>query len=163
MFIANLVAELIEERDVDAVFIDGQGNGGGVVDRLKEMGYGKKIFDVTFGSKANNEIYFDHRVELWARLRDWLVNGSIDSTPKLLTDLNAPEWKAFGPQEKIKLESKEDMEKRGIKSTDHADALALTFHCQIARKHLGDPRRMPGRRKGTRIAAGVDYKIFGAT
>jgi phage terminase large subunit-like protein len=39
MIIANNVAEAIEKYKVDKVFIDGVGVGGGVVDRLNQMGY----------------------------------------------------------------------------------------------------------------------------
>jgi len=156
MYVANKCAELIDEYNPDGVFIDA-GAGAGIIDRLKEMGY--RVFEVGFGTASTDAQYWDHRTELWGRMREWLSGGMIDANAKLLTDLCAPEWSPFGKEDKIKLESKEQMKKRGIKSPDHADALALTFHCKIARKDLTSAKGSRSRRP--RIAQGLDYNIFG--
>lgn len=71
----------------------------------------------------------------------------IDNNPKLLDDLCAPEYEFAGREDKIKLESKEKMKKRGLSSPDHADALAVTFHAKIARKDLRTGRGQSVRRK----------------
>lgn len=155
MYVANMCAELIDKYDPDGVFIDA-GAGAGVIDRLKEMGY--KVFEVGFGTSSTDPQYYDHRTELWGRMREWLGGAMIDNNPKLLADLCAPEWSPFGKEDKLKLESKEIMKKRGVKSPDHADALALTFHCNIARKDIATAKN--GYRK-VRVAKGMDYKIFG--
>ena len=47
MKLANKCAELIDKYRPDAVCIDG-GNGSGVIDRLREMGY--KVHEVGFGT-----------------------------------------------------------------------------------------------------------------
>jgi hypothetical protein len=156
MAVANRIAELIEDYAPDAVFVDA-GAGAGIIDRLKEMGF-KHIFEVGFGTTSNDAQYFDHRTELWARMKEWLVGAMIDSNQKLLTDLCAPEWKMMGRECKIKLESKEDMRKRKVKSPDHADALAVTFHCAIVRKDIAGQTR--GHYRRSRIAKGVDYDVF---
>jgi hypothetical protein len=46
MIVADHVARAIEIYKVDKTFIDGIGVGGGVVDRLKQMGYGTRIVEV---------------------------------------------------------------------------------------------------------------------
>lgn len=156
MKVANTCADLIEEFDPDGVFIDA-GSGSGIIDRLREMGY--KVFEVWFGSAAEDQQYFDHRTELWARMKDWLGGAMIDSDQDLQDDLTGPEYQHHGREDKIKLESKESMKKRGLSSPDNADALAVTFHAKVARQTLSSSRKSGGRR-GIK-AKGLDYNIFG--
>lgn len=160
MQVANECARLVDKFNPDGVFID-SGAGAGIIDRLKEMGY--HIFEVEFGSKAEDDTYFDHRTELWARMRDWLGGAMIgkdrDEDRKLVEDLVGPEYEFMGREEKIKLESKEKMKKRSLPSPDNADALAVTFHCKIARKTLavarGGLHRKPRKAKG--VGSDVDF------
>lgn len=157
MQVANKCAELIELHSPDAVFIDA-GAGAGVIDRLKERGF-QRIHEVWFGSSSDAPEYFDHRTELWARLREWLLGGLIPDDKYLTADLCGPEYEFQGREDKIKLESKEKMKKRGLSSPDNADALAVTFHAKVLRR----PR--PGERPNghyarSRKARGLDYSIF---
>lgn len=155
MRVANVVAGLIDDHDPDAVFIDA-GAGTGIIDRLREMGY--KVIEVWFGSASEKEEYADHRTELWAEMRDWLNGAMIDNVRELTDDLTGPEYEFQGREDKIKLEAKEKMKKRGLASPDHGDALAVTFHAKIARKDLATGRK--GARTNKK-ASGRDYKIFG--
>jgi hypothetical protein len=156
MKVANITADLIDRLEPDAVFIDA-GAGSGIIDRLGEMGY--KVIEVGFGTTSEEPQWADHRTELWARLRDWLPGAMIDDLDKLRDDLCGPEYEFFGREDKIKLESKEKMKKRGLSSPDHADALALTFHAKVARKDNRIAKH--GIRNKSRKAKGLDYKIFG--
>ena len=149
MKVANKLAELIDLMDPDAVFVD-SGAGAGIIDRLREMKY--KIHEVGFGSVPDDAQYADRRTELWGKMRDWLRGSMIDDHAKLKIDLCAPEFEFTGKaSDKIKLESKEKMKKRGIASPDHADALAVTFDANIARKDRslsnlrGGARQRPSR------------------
>jgi hypothetical protein len=54
------------------------------------------------------------------------MRGAIDQDTRLATDLAGPAAK-MDRQDRICLESKEEMEKRGLDSPDDGDALALTF------------------------------------
>jgi hypothetical protein len=155
MFVAREVAHLIDRYKPDAVAIDAGGNGSGVVDRLKEMGY--RVQEVWFGKSASVPEYANVRTEIWARLRDWLPGGAIDQSPQLFGDLTAPEYDYFGrAKDAIMLESKESLTDRGLPSPDHGDALALTFYPHAAR------RDGPGLRGGRpRVAQGVEYALFG--
>lgn len=138
MAIANKCAELINKYDPDGIFIDSGGGGAGVIDRLKEMGY-RKIHEVQFGSKAEDDIYYDHRTELYGRLKEWLYGAMLDGDSKegkrLVEELAAPEKEYLGRDMKLKLESKDKMKARLPKlgSPDIADALATTFHCHVSR------------------------------
>lgn len=153
MQVANECAMLIEEYKPDAVCIDA-GNGTGVIDRLREMGY--KVIEVWFGSKSNEEEWADFRTELWAKMREWLQGGCIVDDTDLKDDLLGPEYE-FDKYERIKLEAKEKMKRRGVASPDIGDALAVTFATKVARSDIPVSKKR-GRSGGK--ANGVDYDIF---
>ena len=56
-----------------------------------------------------------------------------------MDDLIGVEY-GFTPTNKIQLEKKEDMKKRGLGSPDHADAVALTFAYPVAPKGMAPQR-----------------------
>ncbi len=155
MLVANTCAKLIQDFNPDAVFVDA-GSGAGIIDRLREMGY--QVYEVWFGSKSEDEQYTDHRTELWAQLREWLSGAMIDADPALIDDLCGPEYEFMGSADKIKLEAKEKMKKRGLSSPDNADALAVTFHAKVARRDLSAAKNSTTsiRKK----ARGIDYDPF---
>jgi hypothetical protein len=154
MELAEEVAHLIDKYRPDGCFVDGGGVGGGVVDRLKMLGY--KVIEVQSGGKPRDgEKYVNKRAELWGELKEWLTFGCIDKTTLLAEDLTGPEYEVI-QRGQIKIESKESMKKRGLESTDDADALGLTFSSNIARRDMQTSRRM-----GRSIRAITDYDIFG--
>lgn len=154
MEVANECSFWIDELKPDAVCIDA-GNGTGVIDRLREMGY--KVHEVWFGSKSSEEEWADLRTELWAKYREWLPGGCIDEDQDLIDDTVGPEYE-FDKFERIKLEAKEKMKKRGLSSPDNADALVCTFAVRVARKDMWVARKRKG--SGHKVQ-GVDYDIFG--
>lgn len=155
MEVANHCAALIDEYKPDAVCVDA-GNGTGVIDRLREMQY--KVKEVWFGSKSGEEEWTDHRTELWAKMREWLSGGCIPDDSDLKDDLVGPLYE-FDKYERIKLESKEKMKKRGVASPDNGDALAVTFSTKVARSDIPVSRRKVNRNGGR--VSGTDYDIFG--
>lgn len=107
------------------VFVDGGGVGGGVVDRLRQLGV--DVIEVQFGGAARDaRKYLNRRAEIWGAMRDWLAVGCIERDETLATDLTSVEYQ-FTLKDQIQLERKEDMKKRGLASPDDGDALALTF------------------------------------
>jgi phage terminase large subunit len=73
---------------------------------------------------------------MWSKMRDWLGSGAvIPDHSDLRKDLLAPGYE-FDHSGRLKIESKEDLKKRGLKSTDLADALALTFAYPVAAPDL---------------------------
>ena len=143
MLLSNRVAGLIVRLKPDAVFVDEGGVGGGVVDRLRQLGH--KVIGVNFGTKATNPMYANKRSEMWCLMRDWLVGedgegcGALPDDNELRDDLIGPEY-GHDKLGRIMLEQKEDMKKRGLSSPDVADALALTFASPIGKRHFGDDR-----------------------
>lgn len=130
MELAAHVMNLIEREKPDYVFVDGGGVGGGVVDRLKQMGY-RGVIEVQSGTSATEpDKHMNKRVEMWDKMREWMQTGCIDADDNLIDDLLGPEYE-IALKGQIKLESKDSMKKRGLRSTDDADALALTFAIKV--------------------------------
>lgn len=127
----------------DGLFVDGGGVGGGVVDRLRQLGV--PVTEVQFGGAADNaglgisgaagERYANKRAEMWGAMRAWLAVGAIPNDPELFADLTGVEYGFAGKGgDAIVLERKEDMKKRGLASPDYGDALALTFAYPLVKK-----------------------------
>lgn len=154
MEVANTCAHLINKHRPDGVFVDA-GNGTGIIDRLREMGF--KVHEVMFGSKSPQKEYANLRTYIWAEMREWLLTACIDDDRDLVADLVAPEYKFMSGSDRMILESKEDMKRRGLNSPDNADALACTFAAPVARKD----RRMFADARSGRVAKGVDYDPLG--
>jgi hypothetical protein len=127
---ASRVSTLIDQLNPDAVFVDGVGVGGGVVDRLRQMGY--KVIDVNAGANATeDERYANKRAEMWGRYRDWLKNADIPDDQELIEDSIGIEY-GFDTKNRIMLEKKSDMKKRGLSSPDVAESIVLTFAEKLA-------------------------------
>ena len=62
---------------------------------------------------------------MWARMKDWLLTGAIDTSPRLEADLTGPGLRE-DLQQRVWLESKKEMKSRGLDSPNRFDALALT-------------------------------------
>lgn len=135
MATAAKIQSLYESERPDALFIDGGGVGGGVIDRLRQLLPSGKIHEVNFGASARNpNKYRNKRAEMWGDMKDSLIAGlELPIDRELETDLTAIEY-GFTDDLKIQLEKKEDMKKRGLASPDSGDALALTFAEKIIRE-----------------------------
>lgn len=111
--------------------VDATGVGGPVGDRLRQMGYAN-VIDVQFGGESPDPQLANMRCYMWKKLRDWLSIGCIpDSVSSkhgatLETDLTGPGY-GHDKRDRLLLESKEEMKKRGAASPDYGDGLALTF------------------------------------
>ena len=136
MEVAGICRRLLESATprVQRLFVDAGGLGAGVVDRLREMGFSRRVTAVNFGSKAScPERYRNKRSEMWGELRDWLtdeLSADLPDSDALQADLTAPgySWDSSG---RLVLESKDTMRSRGALSPDAADALALTFAAPV--------------------------------
>jgi len=152
------LAEILRDdrpgRKVAAMFID-MAFGAAIYERLRALGY-KNVFETDFGlahppdrSKANMRAY------IWSEMKDWLLHGAIEVDDKMASDLAGPGY-GINRSNRLVLESKADMQKRGQASPDDGDALALTFAQKVAPaekeerdedeefKGLGDWNRGPG-------------------
>lgn len=115
---------------VAAMFVD-SAFGAPYVERLKAMGF-DQVHEVRFGSESLDSHQANLRAYMWNRMKEWLGSGCIDPKDyKLETDLIGPGYH-INKQDKLVLESKEDMLKRNVDSPDDGDALALTFAAPVA-------------------------------
>ncbi len=119
--------------DKRAIAIDDTGMGGGVTDRLRELGV--NIMPIDFGMRAvEHWKYANMRAEMYMTMSRALNDqmeppGLLAITPEyefICRELMQPHY-TFTSSQQIKLEPKKDIKKRLGRSPDHADALALTF------------------------------------
>ena len=130
---ADILGTDYSGRKVAMLFVDATGGsiGGPIADRLRQLGH-RNVVDVQFGGLSPDPKYANMRAYMWAKLRDALRAGlAIDPSPALEIDLTGPGY-FHDKQDRLLLESKEQMKKRGLDSPDDGDALALTF-AQVVR------------------------------
>jgi len=139
--LADVLSTEYGGRRVTAMFLDSAGIAGPVAARLREIGH-KNVHEVNFGADSPSDKCRYFRDYMWSALKDWLLVGAIDKHPRLAADLEGPGIRPDTKQ-RIWLESKEDMKKRGVASPDHADALALTFAQPVKVERPQGPVRMP--------------------
>jgi hypothetical protein len=77
--------------------------------------------------------FLNMRAWMWGKVKDWLAFGAIAKDELLETDLTGPGYH-HDKSDRLVLESKEDMERRGQASPDDGDALALTFAMAVPPK-----------------------------
>ena len=112
------------------MFIDSAGISGAIASRLWDLGH-KNAIEINFGGDSADSKYRNARAMMWGKMKDWLLTGAIDDSPRLESDLAAPGY-TLDTQTRILLESKVEMKDRGVDSPDDADALALTFARNVA-------------------------------
>ena len=151
----DLVAREIEEKKPDAVCGDSGAMGGPIMDQLRKRFKAIPVIDVIFGGAAPDEKYLNMRAYIWDQCRLWLMGGSIDDDEQLELDLTGPHaWE--NDRSRLQLESKEDMEERGLASPDRGDSFCCTFAYHgmprkpIDNKRNGRPAFRPTERRGGR-------------
>ena len=109
------------------IIVDSIGLGAGVLDRLRELDLPARGLNVS-ESPSVKGTYFNMRSELWFKVRDWLEGRDVDlpRDEALFAELIGPRY-TFTSSGKMKVESKDEMKKRGISSPDSADALCLSL------------------------------------
>jgi hypothetical protein len=109
------------------LLVDSIGLGAGVVDRLVELNIPARGINVAESSSLSNR-YMRLRDELWFKCREWLEQKDcqIPDQEELIAEVTAVQYSIMS-NGKFKVESKDEMKKRGMRSPDIADALMLTF------------------------------------
>lgn len=135
----NIAVERVMDHVIDLekmgfksihIFGDDGGLGGPILDSLEQRTHWP-VHKINFGSNADDKEQFaNKRAEMWYRLREWLKTGAIPHDEALASDLTGPEY-GHDNKQRLRLERKEDMKKRGLSSPDAADALALTFALKV--------------------------------
>jgi len=155
MELAGFVHKAIIEEKPAQVAIDVGGLGAGVVDRLIELGYKDIIVPVNFGGVALDPLkYKNKRAEMWGEMKKWVEGDMpvmIPNHDELLTDMGVPQY-TYDSNSRLVLETKEHMKKRGMRSPDCAEALALTFAEPVVIK-----KKIPIDTHSTRVDAATGY------
>lgn len=131
MDLTAIIKRIIKDEKPRKVYIDCIGIGAGVVDRLHELGYTDIVVGVNVARKAEEpKRYKNCRAELWSRVLEWLLQEmptEIPDSDELQTDLTGFGYK-YDTSDKLVIEPKEEMKKRGMLSPDCGEALMLTFY-----------------------------------
>ena len=115
----------------EQIAVDVIGLGAGVFDLLAAD---PDFFDAdreTVCVEVNSALIVDNgedynlRAFMWRQMKDWLPTASIPNDPDLRISLTGIRYGYRGGA--LLMESKDDMKRRGLKSPDEGDSLALTF------------------------------------
>lgn len=138
------------------VKVDDSGVGGGVVDRLRQIQRGQPerfwwldVVPVIFGQRINHDFYHDSTSYMMSIVRNLLTPYTEDGKPKpvelilpndndLIGQLSTRKY-GMTEQSKIRVESKDAMKKRGLRSPDEADCVLLLC-LPVKPKRKGDVR-----------------------
>ena len=133
---------------VAQIAVDSIGIGAGVADMLRRDYPKGIVVDVNSSLRMSDGQNYNLRARMWRDLREYLKNGAVlPNDPELATELSALQYEYRGGE--LLLESKDDAKRRGVKSPDRADSLALTFAYPV--REFG---------AGLQARADVDYAIF---
>jgi len=134
------------------ITVDDTGVGGGVTDRLRELGYG--VLAVNFSQKPTDPYHFRGiRDEIYWNMRELFRSDeiAIPGNEALISQLSSIRYKINPRTGKIEIETKDEMKKRGLKSPDESDSLAIAvwgarrLHSSSqSRKRSGGGRRVGG-------------------
>lgn len=139
---AEILRDQRPETKVAAMFVD-SAFGAPIVERLRMLGY-DNVFEVNFGSESPDSTHFANlRAYMYGQMKDWLMLGGIPDDEELCRQICLPGYHIRSGSTKLVIESKADIQKRGEKSPDDADALALTWAMPVAVPKL--PARRPQR------------------
>lgn len=132
--VAEAIVEMIQDfqrlgKKCAGLFIDGGGLGVGPIDILRRLGYNP--IDV-INTRIKSGKYAYRSDQMWGKMRDALNYLALPKDYELEAQLTQREFGFEASTGRIRLETKKQMEDRGILSPDVADALALTFASDIS-------------------------------
>lgn len=110
------------------ILVDAIGVGAGVADRLRELRLPARGVNVS-ELPAIGRTYVNLRAELWFQAKAWFAKAdcSIPEDERLINELAVVRYGFQESSGRLKIESKDEMKKRGLASPDMADAFVLTF------------------------------------
>lgn len=107
------------------VSVDATGIGSGVCSRLEELGY--YINKIKWANKASKDTYLNLKAENFMKCQEWVRQGGKLQPRDEWNEFDVIRWKT-DTGDHIKIKTKEELRKEGIKSPNCADSLALTFN-----------------------------------
>lgn len=129
MALATRVAFHMTNWHADFCFVDA-GRGEAIWSRLNQLGFEDRVIPVHFDGKTTEELYHRKKDEMWGRMKAAICHPSnptaLPKDMEMARDLSAPMF-VINERGKMEIESKKSLQKRGFRSTDVGDALALTY------------------------------------
>lgn len=129
MALAARVAHHMKVWRAHYCFIDA-GRGEAVWSRLNQLGFEDRVVPVHFDGATTDDLFHRKKDEIWGRMKNYICHPynppHLPEDEQLATDLSAPTFE-INDRGKMQLENKKSLAKRGFRSTDLGDALALTF------------------------------------
>jgi hypothetical protein len=132
--VGGRIAELCRQvGNILCIAYDAVGNGADLDSTLRRIQGLPQLVPVMWGVPAkDSKQYFNQRAEAWGTMRDWLKAGMIPDDDELCEQLTSLDY-GYDNAYRIQLESKADAKKRGVKSPDKADSLAISFVPDLVR------------------------------
>jgi hypothetical protein len=117
----------IDRRPME-ILVDSIGLGAGACDRLAQLGLPARGINVS-ESPAVGNTFLNLRAELWFKAKAWFEKRDciIPGDERLIGELTTCRYGFQPTSGKMRIESKEDMKRRGLRSPDAADALILSL------------------------------------
>jgi len=121
-------------QPIEQIAVDTIGIGAGVADVMRAWypdrfsREGKRtqiVVDINSSLRMSNGLDYNLRAFMWREMREWLKSASIPRDQDLKSDLTALRYGFKGGE--MLMEDKQQAKKRGIKSPDRGDSLAMTF------------------------------------
>jgi hypothetical protein len=138
MDLAMQSIDWIVKHRPDVLVIDGNGVGGGLVDILEsKISDIVKIVDFNGGYKGSDGRFLNLRAETWFKMKRWVESTGVlpdEEIVEQLTDLNY----FMDNRNKLCLDSKDILRRRGQPSPDWGDALSMTFEDDAVRFRKND-------------------------
>lgn len=113
---------------LEQIAVDVIGLGAGVADAMRGWYDEGIVVDVNSALILADELNYNLRAYMWRQMKEWLENSLpalAKSADELRVDLTGLRYFFRGGL--LLIEAKEDAKKRGLKSPDFGDSLALTF------------------------------------
>lgn len=126
---AELLRDQRPERRLAALFID-TAFGAPIAVGLKNLGF-TNVFEVNAGGESPDPHCLNMRAFMWMKVKDWLLLGGLRDDEELCSQLALPGYH-INNSGKLVIESKKNIQERGEKSPDDADAFNLTFARTVA-------------------------------
>lgn len=152
---AERIHALALQHGAKIVKVDASGLGSGVVDGLRELCSGQYVIVEVFGgaAPADTRAYINMRAEQYFRLKKLMYAGEMDLDSQdedLLEELRGVLFEN-ADKGQVKIESKDSMKRRNVKSPDRADAL---WYACLDVDHLLNP--LAQMKKGDRVSFDPD-------
>jgi len=137
MYVVGRTVKIINDDDPDMVFID-RGYGDGIIARLHELGYGKRVMGVGFADGAMDpDRYANKRAEMHDLGREWLeqIGVSIPNERKMQKQLLAVPMEKLTSSSKMLIVPKDEVKKNNNgESPGILDIFILSFAYPVKRR-----------------------------